>query len=332
MQKTTVRAGNDIALVKYWGKKDKVLRLPANGSIALILDSLHTTTTVEFQSQLDQDQVTIGGVVEEGEASRVIKHLSRIRELAKAKGLIDQDIFAKVTSENNFPMSTGLSSSASGFAALTIAASRAIGLELSERELSILSRQGSGSSCRCVCGGFVEWLDGNDSETSYAQTILPASDWVLRDLVVIVSEDKKELGSTEGHDLAETSPFFNTRQTHIQAKLDRVRAAVMARDFVTMGEIAEAEALEFHTILLTSQPNMLLLYPGTVAVMHAVRRLRQTGTPAYFTINTGFNIHVLTLPEHEAQVQAALSQLSDVQKIIPSGVGERPRFLEEHLF
>lgn len=332
MQKTTVRAGNDIALVKYWGKKDKALRLPANGSIALILDSLHTTTTVEFQSQLDQDQVTIGGVVEEGEASRVIKHLDRIRAAAKAKGLINQDIFAKVVSVNNFPMSTGLSSSGSGFAALTIAAAHAIGLKLDERELSILSRQGSGSSCRCVCGGFVEWLDGADSETSYAQTILPASDWPLRDLVVIVSEDKKQLSSTEGHDLAETSPFFSARQAHIQAKLERVRAAILARDFHALGEIAEAEALEFHTILLTSQPNILLLYPGTVAVMHAVRRLRQTGVPVYFTINTGFNIHVLTLPEHEAQVQAALSQLSQVQKIIPSGVGERPRFLEEHLF
>lgn len=332
MQKITIQAGSDIALVKYWGKKDKVLRLPANGSIAMILDSLHTTTTVEFQPSLTQDQVTIAGVVEEGESSRVIKHLDRIRDLARDKGLIDQYIFAKVVSENNFPMSTGLSSSGSGFAALTIAATRAIGLELTERELSILSRQGSGSSCRCVCGGFVEWLDGVDSDSSYAKTIAPADQLPIRDLVTIVSEDKKEMGSTEGHDLAESSPFFAARQALIHAKLDKARQAILDRDFVTLGELAEAEALEFHAILLTSHPSMILLYPGTVEVMHTVRRLRKSGVPVYFTINTGFNIHVLTLREHEAQVLAALKQLASVQKIIPSGIGESPRMLEEHLF
>lgn len=332
MTKTTVQAGNDIALVKYWGKKDKVLRLPANGSISMILDSLHTTTTVEFQPHLSKDEVSIAGVVEEGEASRVIKHLDRIRALAREKGLIDQDIFAKVVSENNFPMSTGLSSSASGLAALTIAASQAISLQLSERELSILSRQGSGSSCRCVCGGFVEWLDGTDSDSSYAVTIAPANQLPIRDLVVIVSEDKKEMGSTEGHDLAETSPFFAARQQLINAKLDVARQAILQRNFTTLGELAEAEALEFHTILLTSQPNILLLYPGTVEVMHKVRSLRKSGVPVYFTINTGFNIHVLTLPEYENQVLAALEQLPSVKKILPSGVGEKPRFLDAHLF
>jgi len=229
-------------------------------------------------------------------------------------------------------MSTGLSSSASSFAALTMAAAKAIGLELSEKELSILSRQGSGSSCRCVCGGFVEWLDGVDSDSSYAKTIAPADHLPIRDLVAIVSEDKKEMGSTEGHDLAETSPFFAARQALIHAKLDKARQAILERDFVTLGELAEAEALEFHTILLTSQPNIILLYPGTVEVVHAVRRLRKTGIPVYFTINTGFNIHVLTLKEHEAQVLAALEQLPSVQKILSSGVGQKPKYLEDHLF
>lgn len=332
MKKTTVQAGSDIALVKYWGKKDKVLRLPANSSISMILDSLHSITTVEFQTNLQKDEVVINGEVEEGEASRVFKHLDRIRALAKEKGVISQDIFAKVVSENNFPKSTGLSSSGSGFAALTMAASEAIGLSLSEKELSILARKGSGTACRCVCGGFVQWLDGDTSQQSYSQSFAGAKDFEIRDLVAIVCEDKKDLSSTEGHDLAETSPFFLARQGKISAKLATVKEAILQKDFKTLGELAEAEALEFHSILLTSKPTILLFYPGTIEVMQAVRSLRKSGVPAYFTINTGFNVHVLTLPEYELQVMQVLQKLPSVQKIIASGVGEKPKYLDRHLF
>ncbi len=332
MQKITVKAGSDIALIKYWGKKDKILRLPANGSISMILDSLFSTTTVEFSLSLSADEVLIAGEVEEGESSRVVKHLDRIRSLAKSNGLIDKDIFAKVVSENNFPKSTGLSSSSSGFAALTIAASKAIGLNLSEKELSILARQGSGSACRCVCGGFVEWLDGETSSESYAQSFAGPNDFLIRDLVTIVSEDKKNLSSTQGHDLAETSPFFAARQQKISAKLDAVKKAIFSNDFITLGELVEAEALEFHSILLTSSPTILLFYPGTIEVMQLVRSLRSSGVPVYFTINTGFNVHVLTLPEYEDQVLMALKKLPSVQKIIASSVGLKPQYLEQHLF
>lgn len=332
MQKTTVAAGSDIALVKYWGKKDKVLRLPANGSVSIILDSLQSTTTVEFLPNLTQDEVLIEGVVETDESSRVIKHLDLIRALAKEKGLISQDIFAKVVSINNFPKSTGLSSSGSGFAALTLAATKALSLDLSEKELSILARKGSGTACRCVCGGFVEWLDGDQSETSYSQSFAKPDSFIIRDLVAIVSEDKKDLSSTEGHDLAQSSPFFQARQAKIQAKLLATKEAISNQDFRALGELVEAEALEFHSILLTSQPTILLFYPGTVEVMQAVRKLRQTGVPAYFTINTGFNVHVLTLPEHEQVVMSVLQELPSVKKIIASGVGVAPKFLDKHLF
>ena len=332
MQKITVQVGSDIAFVKYWGKKDKVLRLPINGSISMILDSLYSTTTVEFQSDLTKDELIIDGEQEEDEAVRVINHLDRIRSLAKEQKLIDRDLFASVVSKNNFPKSTGLSSSGSGFAALTIAACQSIGLNLSEKELSILARQGSGSACRCVCGGFVEWLDGDTSEQSYSQTFAESNSFVIKDLVAIVSEEKKFLSSTEGHDLAETSLFFKARQEKIGVKLAMVKKAVLQKDFITLGELVEAEALEFHSILLTSQPNMLLLYPGTVEVMQTVRLLRRTGVPVYFTINTGFNIHVLTLPKYEKKVLETLQNLSSVKRIIISGVGEKPKLLQDHLF
>lgn len=332
MIKTTVRANSDIALIKYWGKKDKILRLPANGSLSMVLDSLHSITTVEFSDTLDKDQVKIDGVTEEGEASRVTKQLDRIRALAKEQGLIQKDLFARVVSRNNFPKSTGLSSSGSGFAALTMAAVKAIGLNLSQKELSVLARQGSGTACRCVCGGFVEWQDSDTSENSYSESFAESAQLPIRDLVAIVSEDKKLMSSTEGHDLAESSPFFTARQKRMKDKLSRAKDAILAKDFVALGELAEAEALEFHSILLTSSPTILLFYPGTIEVMQVVRQLRRQGIPVYFTINTGFNVHVLTLPQYEAEVEAVLQALTSVQKIITSGVGEKPEYLDNHLF
>ena len=147
----------------------------------MILSGLDTTTTVEFQNNLSEDDITIQGESEEGESGRVKKHLQRIREIAKIP------TYAKVVSVNNFPKATGLSSSGSGFAALTIAATKAAGLSLSEKELSILARQGSGTACRCVCGGFVEWQDGTTSESSFAISRFASS---LGHSRCCVSEDK----------------------------------------------------------------------------------------------------------------------------------------------
>ena len=140
--KATAQAPSNIAFTKYWGRKDEILRLPENGSVSMSLSNLLTTTTVEFSPTFKRDQVIIDGKEVKEEEEKVIKHLDRIRQMAKI------EYKAKVVSKNNFPSSTGLSSSSSGFAALTLAAVSAAGLKLSERELSILARQASGAACR----------------------------------------------------------------------------------------------------------------------------------------------------------------------------------------
>lgn len=319
MKKVTVKASSDIALVKYWGKKDEALRLPENGSISLILDGLDTVTTVEFEEKLTKDEVVIQGESEEGEARRVREHLERIRKLA------GRQIYAKVVSQNTFPRGTGLSSSGSGFAALTVAATEAIGLRLNEKEMSILARQGSGTACRCVCGGIVEWLDGDSSETSYARTIYPLDYWDVRDIIAVVDEGRKLVSSTDGHTTAGTSPFFRERQKLMREKIGKVKSAIEAKDFDRLGELVEKEALEFHSILLTSQPPLVAWYPGTVEVMLAVQAMRKEGIKAYFTINTGFNVHVLTLPKFEKTVGERLAKLSLVKKIIKAKIGDKPK-------
>lgn len=329
MKKTTIKASSDIALVKYWGKKDEVLRLPENGSVSIILDGMDTITTVEFSETFSEDEVYIQDKkieVTSREAKRVIKHLDRMRKLANV------NLKAKVVSKNTFPRGTGLSSSGSGMAALTYATAKALGLELSEKELSILSRQASGTACRCACGGFVEWLDGDTSETSYSHTIFDKDHWDIRDVVAVVDEGQKKISSTEGHESAQSSPFFEVRQNNIKAKIEAVKSAIKEKNFTKLGKIVEAEALEFHSILLTSEVPLILWYPGTLQVMQEVEKLREEGIECYFTINTGFNLHILTLPKFQDAVQERLNNLSLVVKTLTAKVGDKPKEIQEHLF
>jgi len=266
--KSTAIAPSNIAFTKYWGRKDEILRLPENGSISMCLSNLLTTTTVEFSQAFKKDQVTILTSevksrsnldhTSEVSAKRVIKHLDRIRDLA---GI---NLKAKVASNNNFPSGTGLSSSASGFAALTLAASEAVGLNLSEKQLSILARQGSGSACRSIPGGFVEWLDGDTSETSYATQIFPPNYWDIADVVAVVSTSKKEVSTSAGQQSAQSSPFMKVRLSRMKKKNELVKKLIKQRRFREFGELIEAEALELHTIMLTQKPALIYWTPGTL--------------------------------------------------------------------
>lgn len=325
--KATAIAPSNIAFTKYWGKKDEVLRLPENGSVSMCLSNLLTTTTVEFSKKYHKDEITInGGGIEQGEAERVIKHLDRIRKMA------DIDLKTKVVSNNNFPIGTGLSSSASGFAALSLAASAAAGLKLSEKLLSILARQGAGSACRSIPAGFVEWLDGNTSETSYARQIFPPNHWKIADVVAIVSEGRKTTSSTQGMKEATSSPFMQLRLSKMKEKNRLVKKFIKERDFKALGELTEQEALELHTIMLTQYPPLIYWTPGTLQIMKLVSNWRAEGLPVYFTINTGQDIHLICEQKNVKKVQAKLKELDFVKNIIVNTPGEGTRLSQNHLF
>lgn len=307
--KATAKAPSNIAFVKYWGRKDEVLRLPENGSISMCLSGLQTTTTVEF-GDFENDFVQFNKKIEDLENNRAIKHIDRIRKLAKI------NLKTKIITQNNFPTGTGLSSSASGFAALTVAASAAAGLKLSEKELSILARQGSGSACRSIPDGFVEWLDGNTSETSFAKSIFSADYFDIADIVTVVSIDKKFLATSEAQKSARTSPFFETRLKNIKGKINRVKKAIEDKNFSESGELIETEALEFHSILFTSNPPLFYWTPQTVSVMKYVQNLRREGLECYFTINTGQDVHVLCKKTDSEKVAEKLKELGEVKETI----------------
>ncbi|OGJ37509.1 MAG: diphosphomevalonate decarboxylase [Candidatus Pacebacteria bacterium RIFOXYB1_FULL_39_46] len=326
MKKQTVLAHSDVALIKYWGKKDVATQLPENSSVSVALNGLDTITTVEFDDKLLADDIVIQGSREAKEVERVVLHLERIRNLAQIK------TYAKVVSKNTFPKATGLSSSGSGFAALTLAAIGALELKLSPKEISILARKASGTACRCVMGGFIKWLAGDTSSSSYSKTIFDENYWDIRDVIAIVDFDKKKVSSSEGHLSAHSSPFYQVRLQRIPSKIKKIKQYINDKDFSSFGKLIESEALEFHSILLTSKPPLIAWYPGTIAVMNLVQEMRKQGIEAYFTINTGFNVHILTLPQFVDEVQKRVSSLSFVRDVMKATVGGFPQKLDTHLF
>ena len=329
-RKATCRAGSNIAFIKYWGVADPALNIPLNNSISMTLADAHTTTSVAWDdgARLETDAITIDGVqLQDAPAARIVEHLDRLRGLA---GVNDK---ARVVSRNNFPMASGIASSASGFAALTVAGAAALDLTLDAAQLSALARQASGSASRSLFGGFVEWERGSSHSTSVASQMYGENHWPLRDLIAIVSTSVKHTSSSDGHRLAATSPFTAARTQHVDEWLAAVRRAVAARDLALIGPVLELDALAMHGVMMTSAPSLLYWQPGTLEVLHAVRAWRkEEGVPVYFTIDAGPNVHLICEAETAPAVERRLRALPAVERVITSGPGPGPRLLYTHFF
>ena len=306
----------NIAFIKYWGNRDNELRLPVNGSISMNLDGLVTRTTVSFQPSLPFDELIINGheIVGKG-LDRVSYILDLIREKAGIK------MNAEVMSENNFPAGAGIASSAAAFAALALAGSKAAGLDLSEPELSVLARRGSGSASRSIPAGFVEWKMGEAESDSYAFSIAPADHWNLVDCVAIVSSTHKKTGSTEGHAIAGTSPLQQARVEDANRRLDICRTAILNRDFEAFADIIEHDSDMMHAVMMTSKPPLMYWQSATVEIFHLVREWRASGLPVGYTVDAGPNVHVLCLGEYKAEVEKRLREIPGVKDVLVAGVG-----------
>jgi diphosphomevalonate decarboxylase len=287
---------------------------------------LTTVTTVEFRPSLQVDIVTIDGQQVEGRArDRVVAHLDRVRALA---GVGE---WARVSSRSSFPAGTGLASSASAFAALSLAASRAAGLDLVESELSRLARLGSGSACRSVPAGFSLW-EGDTDETSFARQVALQEHWDLCDVVAIVSRKPKTVSSHEGHALAPTSPLHRARLAAVRELLSAVRRGILERDLEAVGQAAEIDALAMHGVMMTSRPSLLYWLPATVAVLQGVRAWRETGMRVYFTMDAGPNVHCLCMAAEAKEVERRLRNLEGILDVLTSGPGEGVHLVDYHLF
>ncbi len=290
------------------------------------LDGLYARTQVTFDPALCcDDLLTLNGRVENAAAlRRVSGFLDHVRQLA------GKQVYARVVSQNNFPMGAGIASSAAAFAALALAASTAIGLALSEAELSRLARLGSGSACRSTPGGFVEWRMGGEREVeSYAVSIAPPEHWDLVDCVAVLAAGHKPVGSTEGHALAGSSPLQKARVADTARRLDVCRAAIQNRDFTALAEIIEQDSNLMHAVMMTSTPALFYWEPSSLALMQAVRVWRAGGLPAAYTLDAGPNVHVICEAAAAEQVRARLEGFPGVRQVLTARPGGPARIIEE---
>lgn len=313
--KATVKAPANIAFIKYWGKKDAKLRIPYNPSISMNLSGCMTTTTVEFSENYISDTVSEGF-----NAPRVIEHIDRFRKLSGVHTRV------RVATINNFPSSAGIASSASGFAALTVAAASALGLSLSEKELTALSRVGSGSACRSIPDGFVKWYG------EFAWSLYPATYWDIRDIVAIVVKTGKKVSSSEGHESVETSPFFQNRLNEIPKRIQKIETAFREKNFQAFGEVTEEECLDMHHVMQTQNPPLFYWNDTTKVIMDAVRGWRKDGVSVYFTIDAGPNVHILCEGKDEEVVLAKVKTLPGIETVIQNKAASGARVITDHLF
>ena len=321
------QAQPNIALVKYWGKRDAVLNLPERGSLSITLDALWTRTQVSFDAGLDVDCMLLDGRDCPEGLARASACLDLLRELAGSK------LPARVETHNNFPTAAGLASSASGFAALVVAGSAALGLRLDARELSILARRASGSAARSIFGGFVGMQAGvrADGSDAYAVPLQGAAEWPLRVVVAVTSSKAKAVHSGPGMALTRcTSPYHAAWLATVDEDLAAARAAIAGHDFAALAAVGERSCLAMHADMLASRPALIYWNGATLECIHAIRELREReGVEAFFTVDAGPQVKVVCTPAAASRVAAVLGGVAGVQEVVVSGLGAGARLLAD---
>ena len=318
MFKGKARAYTNIALIKYWGKKNEELILPMNNSLSLTLDAFYTETEVIFSDSYMVDEFYLDGTLQDEKAT---KKVSQFLDLfRKEAGL---SLKASVISQNFVPTAAGLASSASGLAALAGACNTALKLGLDDLSLSRFARRGSGSACRSIFGGFVEWEKGHDDLSSYAKSV--PSDSFEDDLAmvfVLINDQKKEVSSRNGmRRTVETSSFYQGWLDSVEGDLYQLKQAIKTKDFQLLGETMERNGLKMHGTTLAAQPPFTYWSPDSLKAMDAVRQLRKQGIPCYFTMDAGPNVKVLVENSHLSEVQETFTKLFSKEQVITAHAG-----------
>lgn len=321
MKLTTVSVTTtaNIALIKYWGKRDERLMLPAKSSLSVGLSELTTTTTFEHA---EHDSIQASELHQPHFEKKIIHFVNEFRRDYD----IDQPI--KITTHNHFPTAAGLASSASGFAALALGLNKLFDLKLSNQELSQRARLGSGSAARSIFGGFVVWHKGNLANDSdcFAEQLFEANHWLtLRILVVVVDASIKKMSSRDGMRLTvATSPSFNTWCAESEERISAMHQAIAARDLKQVGMLAEADWYGMYKAMRDTQPPLEYLSDSSWVVIKTVQHLRATGTPCYFTTDAGPNVKILCEEQDTEIIEQTLMALNEVKNIIRNCVACEP--------
>lgn len=306
------RAQPNIALIKYWGKRDRTLNLPAVGSISVTLADLYTEMGVDFDGGSDTDVLTVNG---EGDA-QMLPRVSRC--LSTVAG--EDRSAARIESRCNFPLAAGLASSASAFAALVVAASAAAGQQHSTAELASLAGQASGSAARSLYGGFAELENKNDGVS--VDSILGAAEWPLSVVIAITSVSPKPISSGKAMEISRnTSPFYGRWVDGQTRDLDLARAAIEERDFDKLAAVSEHNCLKMHSVMWASRPPIVYWNAATLSCMQTIRDLRSQGVGVFFTIDAGPQVKAVCAVSDTQRVREALSSTGGVENVMVSGLG-----------
>lgn len=332
--KATAIASPNIALVKYWGKRDEKLILPQNSSISVVLNNLWIKTTVDWNKKYKQDCCIFNQKEFKKGSKEYDKYiglfLNKVRKMAGIK------LRTKIKSQSNFPLAAGFASSAAGFASLTLAVNKSLELGLKNKELTILARQGSGSSARSIYGGFVEWLAGKkkDGSDSFARQIAVSDYWQdFRMILCLISTKEKKIKSRIGMARAvKTSPMYKGWLATINDDLKKVKNGIIKKDFSLVGKTAEENCLKMHSLALTSKPPVIYWLSGTMDVIQAVIGLREEGVECYFTIDAGPQIKILCLAKNAVRIKKRIKKIKNVQDVIMARPGKEAKITNQHLF
>ena len=320
--KCTARAYAIQGLVKYHGLKNAKLRIPYHDSISVCMKSLPTITTVETKGSLSSDKIRIDGLVpSEKETARVHAVVDALRTLAADKTSL------RIESRNPNVEGKGLGFSASGFAALGLATSRALGLNLQTAELSQIVRLGAGSASRSLVGGFSIWY-ANRKGSSYAAQLASASSIRLRTLIVPIPSTTK---TDKAHADVSTSPLFKARLTYLKGVLQRMKRAIARKDVPEICRLAEVDTLNLHAITMTGRLGTILVSPLSIRIMDEVHRLREEErVPAWYSLDTGPSVFINTTPKVASKVERRIRELSDV--VLSSDPGGPAEIISHGLF
>jgi len=310
----------NIALVKYWGKRDGADNVPATPSLSITLSQLRTRTRVDVEASLAAHSVRLNGmVVRDAKIDACVARLVTRSAQPHAK--------LRIVTDNDFPTAAGLASSASGFAALVTAIDAALGLKLSAIERSLEARRASASAARSLYGGFVTLSGDDDPDSWIARPELDAAAWPLAVVIAICSEKAKAVSSGAGMRQSATSPFFARWVETGAADFASARTAVANRDFDRLGAIAEANCLAMHAVMLSARPGLVYWTGATVDCIDCVRRLRDAGERVFFTIDAGPQLKAVCEPASAERVRAALERVPGVERVLVVGLGDGARLV-----
>ncbi len=319
--KAKVFSPTNIALSKYWGKRDLKKNLPTNASLSATLDLYGTTTEVIFQDTLKYDQIILNGnEVTEQEHPKIIKILNLIREKSNRK------IYARVETENNFPTAAGLASSASGISALVAASVRALSLDLTIGQISELCRLGSGSACRSLFSGFVEWNRGelSDGSDSIAHSIASVDHWPFEVIIAVTKSEKKSVLSTDAMEHSrKTSPYFESWVENAHKQERQIKEALLKKDFEHLALLTESNCLRMHSVAMSAQPPIIYWNGQTQDIIHLVQDLRKTGVPVFYTIDAGPNVVIFLDPNAKDKMNVVKNGLKQIgiSQILETRIG-----------